>query len=93
MIRPATESDLEAIFELYYEFHEFNVQSLMVREARRREGWGWRLMDAAEALAKQRGADLMQVELWEFAEGPLGFYEKLGYRTTHRRMVKELESG
>jgi len=32
----------------------------------------------------------MKTKTWEFSEGPLHFYEALGYRTLRRELVKLL---
>ena len=32
----------------------------------------------------------MKLDAWEFAAGPLGFYEKNGYKTLKRTLIKEL---
>ncbi len=161
MIRTAGENDLEAIFALFFEFHQFHarrapaflrsmekpdersntalveairkviagpdstllvleeggeiiglveiylqhkgrgnrrlmprtvgyIQSVIVQEKRRKEGWGKQLVSAAEAWALERRARFMELELWEIPDGPLGFYEKAGYRTLRRTMIKDL---
>jgi GNAT superfamily N-acetyltransferase len=66
------------------------LQSLMVQEAYRGRGIGTRLVEAAERWAREQGATEVRVETWEFVEGPLGFYEKVGYRTLRRTLVREL---
>ena len=66
------------------------LQSLMVREAFRRHGVGTRLVEAAQQWAKEKGATEMRLETWEFAEGPLEFYEHIGYRTLRRTLVRGL---
>jgi hypothetical protein len=47
-------------------------------------------MTAAEAWARQHGATEMQLDTWEFDAGPLRFYEKTGYRTLKRVLVKAI---
>jgi hypothetical protein len=32
----------------------------------------------------------MRLEIWEFPDGPLPFYQRLGYRTIRRTLAKEL---
>ena len=64
------------------------LQSLMVDEAFRRQGVGRRLMEAAERWAREQGATEMRLDIWEFGQGPLGFYGKTGYRTLRRTMVR-----
>ncbi len=71
--------------------HQYGyLQSLMVTENSRRAGIGKRLTDAAEQWARARGAAEMRLDTWEFAAGPQEFYERQGYRTLRRTLVKEL---
>jgi GNAT superfamily N-acetyltransferase len=67
-----------------------HLQSLLVSEAFRRQGVGEKLLEAAESWAKTRGATEMRLDIWEFPEGPLRFYEKTGYRTLRRKLVRRL---
>ena len=66
------------------------LQSLVVHEPFRGFGVGARLLEAAERWSKSMGAAEMRLDTWEFAQGPLGFYEKAGYRTLRRTLVREL---
>jgi GNAT superfamily N-acetyltransferase len=66
------------------------VQSLVVAQRWRTQGLGRQLMDAARTWAREQGATQMRLEMWEFAEGPLHFYEKLGYRTIRRTLALSL---
>ncbi len=66
------------------------LQSLVVTEKTRKQGIGKKLVQASETWAKQKGAIEMQLDIWEFAEGPFDFYQQLGYRTLRRTMVREL---
>ena len=67
-----------------------HLQSLLVSEAFRRKGVGEKLLEAAENWARARGATEMRIDTWEFPEGPLRFYEKTGYRTLRRKLVRGL---
>lgn len=69
-----------------------HLQSLIVTEAARGRGVGQRLLRAVEAWADARGASELQIDCWEFAAGPLGFYEREGYRTLTRTLVRALTS-
>ena len=52
------------------------TQMLVVPEALRGQGWGARLMQRAEALARERGC----IGAWVDTQfGARGFYERLGY--------------
>jgi GNAT superfamily N-acetyltransferase len=66
------------------------LQSLMVAEPYRRDGIGTALLGAAEDWARENGATEVQTDIWEFAGGPLLFYEKHDYRTFKRRLAKTL---
>lgn len=67
-----------------------HLQSLLVTETFRRHGIGEKLLEAAESWAKVRGATEMRLDIWEFPEGPFRFYEKTGYRTLRRKLVRKL---
>jgi GNAT superfamily N-acetyltransferase len=67
------------------------LQSLLVTEGFRGTGVGRELMDAAERWAAERGVEELKAKTWEFSEGPLFFYEALGYQTLRRELVKSLE--
>jgi GNAT superfamily N-acetyltransferase len=66
------------------------LQSLIVSAQHRKSGLGRRLVATAHQWAKERSATEMQLRAWEFAEGPLHFYEALGYRTLKRHLVIDL---
>ncbi|NTU81612.1 MAG: GNAT family N-acetyltransferase [Chloroflexales bacterium] len=66
------------------------LQSLMVAEHARGEGLGALLLAAAEAWARDRGASEIQLDVWEFPDGPLSFYERHGYHTMRRSLVRRL---
>jgi len=67
-----------------------HLQSLVVTEASRQYGVGKLLVGVAEKWAQEKGAVEMRLDIWEFREGPLRFYEKLGYRTLRRNLVRKL---
>jgi GNAT superfamily N-acetyltransferase len=66
------------------------LQSLMVSQNHRSDGYGKQLVHAAEHWAKAKGAEEIRLETWEFLAGPLKFYEKSGYRTLKRTLVKDI---
>jgi GNAT superfamily N-acetyltransferase len=68
--------------------HYGHLQSLMVTQAFRKHGLGAQLIAAAERWAQAAGATEVQLDTWEFADGPLHFYEAIGYKTLKRKLVK-----
>jgi GNAT superfamily N-acetyltransferase len=66
------------------------LQSLMVDAAFRRQGIATQLMAAAERWAQEHGAVEMRLQIWEFDGDPLPFYERRGFRTLRRTLVREL---
>jgi diamine N-acetyltransferase len=67
------------------------LQSLIVSAPFRNSGLGKQLVAAAHQWAKGHDATEMHLDIWEFAQGPLHFYEALGYRTMKRRLVIDLD--
>lgn len=65
-----------------------HLQSLAVTEASRRGGIGVRLLHRAEEWAFDQGASEIRTDVWEFDDGPLPFYERDGYSTLRRTLVK-----
>jgi GNAT superfamily N-acetyltransferase len=56
-----------------------HVDVLWVDEDCRRRGWGTRLLEAAEAHARERGCTHAHLDTFGFQAGPR-FYERVGYR-------------
>jgi len=65
-----------------------HLQSLMVTHSFRKHDLGAQLTTAAERWAQAEGATEVQLDTWEFAAGPLQFYETVGYKTLKRKLVK-----
>ena len=68
--------------EDYLDIDEFGVA-----EAWRRRGVGTALIDFCKAVAKERGFDRLELNMWEFNQGALAFYEAAGF-TTYRRYME-----
>lgn len=66
------------------------LQSLMVTEHARHRHIGTRLIEASHAWAEQQRAYELRLEIWEFADGPLRFYERAGFRTLRRTLVRPI---
>jgi GNAT superfamily N-acetyltransferase len=68
------------------------LSGLMERAGARRRGVGARLLAAAEAWARARGAAELRRDAWELGGGPLSFYARRGYRTLSRTLAKPLRA-
>jgi ribonuclease HI/GNAT superfamily N-acetyltransferase len=66
------------------------VQDLAVKQEFRRSGAGRALMQTAEAWAKAKGVDIVELNVWEFNGGAFSFYQKMGYSTIGRGMWKKI---
>uniref|UniRef100_A0AAU3IBI2 GNAT family N-acetyltransferase n=1 Tax=Streptomyces sp. NBC_01393 TaxID=2903851 RepID=A0AAU3IBI2_9ACTN len=60
------------------------MELLWVREDSRRDGWGSRILQAAEIEARRRGCDRVAVSSFTF-QAP-GFYQRHGYAETGRTL-------
>ncbi len=69
------------------------VDNLAVKTEFRRSGIGQALMQQAEAWAAAQAATEIDLNVYEFNETALAFYQRLGYETYSRRMTKPLLPG
>lgn len=60
------------------------IELLWVREESRKDGWGSKILRAAEAEARRRGCDRVAVSSFTF-QAP-GFYQRHGYLETGRTL-------
>ena len=72
------------------------VEAVVVAAEDRGTGVGRVLMAAAERWARDRGAEEVWLDVWEFNDAAVGFYEALGYETvsqTHAPGTRGLSRG
>ena len=62
------------------------VEEFGVDEAHRRQGIGTALFDFIKTYAAEQGFDTVELDMWEFNEGALRFYEAQGFSTYRRFM-------
>ena len=62
------------------------VTEFGVDEAHRRQGIGTRLFGFIKRYASENGFDTIELDMWEFNEGALKFYESQGFATYRRYM-------
>ena len=66
------------------------IDNLVVTEHARRQGIGGLLMEQAEGWAREHGLMTIELTVYEFNQGAIALYEKTGYATLLRRMIKSL---
>ncbi len=66
--------------------HDFGVKN-----AHQRKGIGKLLFEACVAWAKERDALSIELNVWEFNEKAIDFYEQLDMTTASRKMVLQIE--
>ena len=69
------------------------VDSLAVKQEFHRHGIGRALMDHAHRWAVAKGAADIELNVFEFNQPAIAFYQALGYETSRRRMAKDLSQG
>jgi len=67
------------------------IDNLVVKDGFRREGIGRALMTKAHNWALAKGAKLVELNVYDFNEAALAFYERLGYKTFSCQMSKSLK--
>ena len=70
----------------FYEVEEFGVDKVF-----RRQGVATELMEFIREDAKSRGMTKLELNMWEFNEGALAFYESVGFKTYRRYMELDVE--
>ncbi|MBO5144267.1 MAG: GNAT family N-acetyltransferase [Lachnospiraceae bacterium] len=65
----------------FYDVDEFGVDT-----AFRRQGVATELIAFIREDAKKRGIDRIELNMWEFNQGALAFYESVGFQTYRRYM-------
>ena len=63
-----------------------HVEEFCVDEAYRRQGIATALIRYIQEAAKKRGADTVELSVWEFNQDAIRFYEAVGFRTYRRYM-------
>lgn len=68
----------------------YDVDEFCVDEEFRRQGVGTELFEFMKEDAKAKGFSKIELNMWEFNEGALKFYESVGFSTYRRYMECEL---
>ena len=63
-----------------------DIDEFCVDEAFRRQGIASAMIEFIRRFAKEKGFHRIKLNMWEFNEGALAFYEAVGFRTYRRYM-------
>ena len=66
------------------------VDGIVVKSGFQNHGIGRKLMDKMQEWATAKGAISIELNVYEFNEPGISFYERLGYQTFSRKMGKEI---
>jgi ribosomal protein S18 acetylase RimI-like enzyme len=67
------------------------VDGIVVKSGFQNQGIGRMLMDKMQEWAIARGGTSIELNVYEFNETAISFYERLGYQTFSRKMGKEIK--
>lgn len=67
------------------------IEEIGVDAACQRQGAGRLLTDAVRARAREMGYFRVELNMWEFNENALAFYERIGFRTYRRYMELDVD--
>ena len=67
-----------------------HIGDLFVEEGYRRRGVGRALLEAAQRLGREKGAQRLTLLVWPFNQGALAFYERLGFAARSITLEAEL---
>ena len=63
------------------------ISDIAVTDVMRGKGVGYHLFEAAKEWAKSKGAQRLELNVWEFNKSARAFYERQGMETLHRTMT------
>jgi len=78
-------------FPIFVPRHYALVDGIVVSAGFHNQGIGRILMDKMQEWAIAKGANSIELNVYEFNTSAISFYERLGYQTFSRKMNKELK--
>jgi GNAT superfamily N-acetyltransferase len=67
------------------------ISDIAVTDTMRGKGVGYLLFEAAKPWAESKGAQRLELNVWEFNKDARAFYERQGMQTLHRTMTLPIE--
>jgi ribosomal protein S18 acetylase RimI-like enzyme len=72
--------------------HYAVIDEIMIKSEFQKRGLGRILMEKAQEWAIAKGAEFIELNVYEFNQNAISFYERLGYQTSSRKMRKSLRN-
>jgi diamine N-acetyltransferase len=79
-------------FPVFVPRHYVIVDGIVVSSSHQKQGTGRILMSKIQDWALTKGASSIELNVYEFNESAISFYEELGYQTLSRKMSKDLKT-
>jgi len=79
------------VFPIFVPRRYATVESIVVKSEFKHHGAGRMLMDKMQEWAIAKGATSIELNVYEFNQTAISFYERLGYQTFSQKMNKELK--
>ncbi len=67
------------------------IDQIAVKDSARGKGCGKRLMEAAVALARERGIGIVELEVWHFNEDARAFFVSQGFAPSRERLSRTVK--
>jgi diamine N-acetyltransferase len=80
------------VFPVLIQQHYAVIDGIAIKSEFQNQGLGRILMEKAQEWAVIKGAEYIELNVYEFNENAISFYERLGYHTSSRRMRKNLKN-
>ena len=71
--------------------HYLEVDEIGVDESVRRQGVGRKMFEEIRCIAMKKGFKRIELNMWDFNEAALKFYEAIGFSTYRRYMEMEIQ--
>ena len=80
------------VFPILIHQHYAVIDGMAIKSEFQNRGLGRILMEKTQEWAITKGAEFIELNVYEFNKNAISFYERLGYQTSSRRMRKSLKN-
>ena len=79
------------VFPILIHRHYAVIDGIVIKLEFQDRGLGRKLMEKATEWAITKGAEFIELNVYEFNQNAISFYERIGYQTSSRKMRKSLK--